>query len=401
MFRDRIKELRRVRAGELRANPRNWREHPESQKAAVRAVLREVGIADAVLAREVDGGLELIDGHLRADLEADAMLPVLILDVDQAEADKLLATIDPLAAMAEANEEKLAALLATLETESDEMRALVAEVAKENGATQTPEIVEDSAPEADTVPTRCQPGDLWQLGEHRLLCGDSTKAEDVARVLAGATPHLMVTDPPYGVEYDADWRNQALRSDGTTSDGRAVGKVENDDRADWVEAWRLFPGDVCYVWHAGVRAGEVQRSLEDAGFKIRSQIIWAKNNFAIGRGDYHWKHEPCWYAVRDGATGHYVGDRSQTTVWEIDKPMKSETGHSTQKPIECMAKPISNNSNTGESVYEPFCGSGTTLIAAEQLGRKCYGIEISPKYCDVIIARWEKLTGKTATKIEG
>jgi len=223
------------------------------------------------------------------------------------------------------------------------------------------------------------------VGGHRLLAGDSTKAEDVARVMGGDKALLMVTDPPYGVEYDADWRNRADRANGKPYGARAIGKVENDDVADWTPAWMLFTGDVAYIWHADRRASEVQRSIESAGFVIRCQIIWAKQQFAISRGDYHWKHEPCWYAVRKGATGHWGGDRSQTTLWEIDKHVKSETGHSTQKPIECMARPIRNHDS--KFVYDPFLGSGTTMVACQNLNRKCRGIEISPNYCAVILER--------------
>ena len=178
---------------------------------------------------------------------------------------------------------------------------------------------------------------------------------------------------------------------------RAVGKVVNDDRADWREAWALFPGSVAYIWHAGTKAGIVQDSLAACGFETRSQIIWAKNNFAIGRGHYHCKHEPCWYAVRKGSTGHWAGDRKQTTVWNIDKNLKSETGHGTQKPVECMQRPIENNSSPGQAVYEPFSGSGTTIIAAERSGRSCHAIELSPKYVDVAIKRWQDFTGARAT----
>jgi DNA modification methylase len=216
-------------------------------------------------------------------------------------------------------------------------------------------------------------------------------------VLAGVKPHLMVTDPPYGVEYDADWRNKAMRADGTAIAGMATGKVMNDDKADWSEAWALFPGEVAYVWHAGLFAGTVADSLTSNGFKLRSQIIWAKSNFAIGRGDYHWHHEPCWYAVKEKATGHYNGDRKQTTLWQIPKPQKSETGHSTQKPIECMKRPIENNSSPGQAVYEPFSGSGTTIIAAEMTGRCCYAIELNPAYVDVAVTRWQDFTGQAAT----
>src|SRR5205807_7286959 len=194
----------------------------------------------------------------------------------------------------------------------------------------------DDAPEPPAHPV-AEPGDLWVLDRHRLLCGDSTVATDVERVLGGVAPHLMVTDPPYGVNYDPAWRNQAGRSiNGTTQriatgtvikpiGARAVGKVVNDDRADWREAWALFPGSVAYIWHAGTKAGIVQDSLAACGFETRSQIIWAKNNFAIGRGHYHCKHEPCWYVVRKGSTASWVGDHCQTTLWQIDKNLKSET----------------------------------------------------------------------------
>lgn len=252
---------------------------------------------------------------------------------------------------------------------------------------------EDEAPAVPTTPVTV-PGDTWLLGDHRLRCADSTVATDVEALLAGVKPHLMVTDPPYGVEYDANWRNEADRANGKPYGARAVGKVSNDDRADWSEAWALFPGEVCYVWHAGIKAPAVATSLEAAGFQLRSQIIWAKNNFAIGRGHYHWQHEPCWYAVK--GTGHWSGDHSQTTIWKIDKPLKSETGHSTQKPVECMRRPMVNNSSPGQVVYDPFLGSGTSIIAAETTGRICYGMELSPAYCDVIVKRWQDYTGREA-----
>lgn len=242
-------------------------------------------------------------------------------------------------------------------------------------------------------------GDVWRLGRHRLLCGDATKAEDTEKVLAGVNPHLMVTDPPYGVNYDASWRDEAAKHSPSMGNRKdtAKGKVANDDRSDWRDAWALFPGDVGYVWHAGVMAANVADSLSACGFEIRSQIIWAKNHLAIGRSHYHWQHEPCWYVVRADATGHWSGDRKQTTLWQIDKPQKSETGHSTQKPIECMKRPIENNSSPGHAVYEPFCGSGTTIIAAEMAGRSCYAIEIDPAYIDVAIIRWQDFTTEQAT----
>jgi DNA modification methylase len=235
-------------------------------------------------------------------------------------------------------------------------------------------------------------GDVWILGRHRLVCGDSTDADVVAKALNGVTPHLLVSDPPYGVRYDPGWRNRA-----GISQTKRTGAVENDDRADWRQAWTLFPGEVSYVWHGALHATTVAESLEVCGFTIRSQIIWVKDRLVLGRGDYHWMHEPCLYAVRRGGTGHWSGDRKQSTVWSItSRGQDAETVHGTQKPVECMRRPIENNSSPGQAVYEPFSGSGTTIIAAEMTGRACHAIELSPAYVDVAVQRWQSFTGEQA-----
>jgi DNA modification methylase len=241
-------------------------------------------------------------------------------------------------------------------------------------------------------------GDLFQIGEHRLLCGDSTNKETVERVLDGAKPNLMITDPPYGVEYDADWRNHSFRQDGSPTNGRAIGKVTNDDNCRWLETYNLFKGNVVYIWCASLRSTLVYADIIDAGFIPNYLIIWNKSSLVIGRGDYHWKHEPCWYATRKGSKHYWIGDRSQTTVWDIGKPNKSETGHSTQKPLECMARPIRNHEG---DVYEPFAGSGTTLVASQNLNRKCYAIELNPAYVAVILERMsDAFPGIEIKKIE-
>jgi DNA modification methylase len=257
-----------------------------------------------------------------------------------------------------------------------------------------PESDADAEPQIDRaeelrVEWKTEAGQLWELGDHRLLCGDSTKAEDVARCLGGVKPLLMVTDPPYGVEYDPSWRADA----GVNKNKDKMGKVANDDVADWSPAWRLFDGDAAYVYHAGVMSSTVQASLEVCGLKMRAQVIWAKDRMALSRGDYHWQHEPCWYAVRDGKPGHRTDDRTQTTLWNIPARDDSGHGHGTQKPVECMARPIRNHES--EFVYEPFSGSGTTIIACEQLGRKCRAIEINPAYVAVALQRFKDATGKT------
>lgn len=235
-------------------------------------------------------------------------------------------------------------------------------------------------------------GALWHLGDHRLLCGDATNSGDVTRLLQGDRPHLMVTDPPYGVNYDPSWRRDA-----GLAKTKRIGAVANDFRADWTEAWRLFPGDVAYVWHAGLYGDVVAANLKQVGFDIRTQIIWVKKRFTIGRGHYHWGHEPCFYAVRSGANARWNGARDQSTVWEISSAMQdAETVHSTQKPLACMRKPIENNSVTGDMIYEPFCGSGTTLIACQTTGRRCLAIEIDPRYVDIAVRRWQAFTGRAA-----
>jgi len=208
----------------------------------------------------------------------------------------------------------------------------------------------------------------------------------------------MVTDPPYGVGYDPDWRNQADRKNGKKVGGRAIGKVNNDDIADWRAAWALFPGDVAYVWYAGTKEMVIADSLVSSGFSIRAQIIWVKDNIVISRGNYHAKHECLLYAVRGKA--NWTGGRKQNTVWEIKKNTKSETGHSTQKPVEAMRRPMVNNSREGDAVYDPFVGSGTTIIAAELIGRRCFALEINPAYVDVAVLRWQKHTGKEATLVD-
>jgi len=381
---------------------RNSRTHTDEQVAQIAGSIREFGWTNPVL---IDGEAGIIAGHgrvLAAQRLGMKQVPTIQLDhMTEAQRRAYVIADNKLALNAGWDNDLLKVELGELQAldfdlalmgfNPSELETLLAPAATE-GLTDP-----DDTPEPPAQPVSAL-GDVWLLGAHRIVCGDSTTVESVDKALNGVKPHLMVTDPPYGVEYDADWRNKAMRADGSAVGGRAIGKVKNDDRADWSEAWTLFPGDVAYVWHAGLFASTVATSLETAGFKLRSQIIWKKSNFAIGRGDYHWHHEPCWYAVR--GTGHWAGDRKQSTIWEIAKPQKSETGHSTQKPVECMKRPIENNSSPGQAVYEPFSGSGTTIIAGEMTGRSVHAIELNPAYVDVAVTRWQEFTGKTAT-LEG
>jgi DNA modification methylase len=275
---------------------------------------------------------------------------------------------------------------------ADEFATLLAEPTA--GLTDENAVVEPAA-------TSIVRGDLFALGSHRLLCGDATSAADVTRLLDGATPVLMATDAPYGVNYDPAWRH---RHDPTQR--TAVGRVMNDDRAEWAPAWALFRGSIVYAWHAGLKAPTVAADLESAGFTIRSQIIWRKQHFVLSRGDYHWGHEPAWYAVR--GKGRWHGDRTQTTVWDVPNlnPMggtraddNAVTGHSTQKPVKLFEIPIANHTIPGEFVYDPFVGSGTTVIAAQKMGRVAYVMDLDPRYVQVTLTRWEQFTGLRAKRL--
>lgn len=425
-IRDRIKELRRVPASSLRPNPKNWRTHPAEQSEALRGILTEVGFAGAELARELpDGSLMLIDGHLRAEVMGDSPVPVLVLDVTEEEADKLLLTFDPLAAMASADSSKLETLLAGVETENQALADMLETLAKEN--ILPPEVVEDEVPEPPAEPLT-KPGDLWILGEHRLLCGDSTKAEDVARVMNGERAGLLFTSPPYAQQRDYgkkidDW-DGLMRgvfqhaADVLEPDGQILvnlGLVHRDGEwwpywDGWIawmreQGWRRFglyawdqgwgmPGD----WN-GRCAPSFELIFHFNKIAVHPAHFVPKDEASVGQGCHSFRYPDG--SLRDanspGATSntHKIPD----SCWRINRAStggKVESAHPAVFPVELVAFAAQTWPGNGLA-FEPFAGSGTTLIAAEQLSRRCYGIELEPRYCDVIVARWEKFTGQKAT----
>ena len=381
--------------GDLIPYARNARTHDAAQVALIAGSIREFGFTNPVL---VDGDNGIIAGHGRVMAARQlgmAEVPVIELGhLTPAQKRAYVLADNKLGERAGWDMEMLALEVAELQSLGVEMLDLgfVARDLDDLLRLGSADPREDLVPEVPAQPVS-RPGDLWRLGPHRLLCGDATDAAAVQRLNAGITPHLMVTDPPYGVSYDPDWRNRA-----GASETKRTGKVMNDDRADWRAAWALFPGEVAYVWHGALHAAVVAESLEASGFAIRSQIIWAKERLVLSRGHYHWQHEPCWYAVRDKGTGHWAGGRKQTTLWQIASGVQdAETVHGTQKPVECMRRPILNNSSAGQVVYEPFCGSGSTIIAAETTGRIAHALELDPAYIDVALQRWQAFTGRSAT----
>lgn len=376
---------------------RNARTHSDAQVALIAGSIREFGFNNPVL---VDGDNGIIAGHGRVlaaqRLGLTTVPTIRLFHLSAAQKQAYILADNKLAEQAGWDRELLALELQALGDLDFDLTLTGFDLAEIDAllADQTTGLTDpDDVPEPPANPVTVE-GDVWLLGRHRLICGDSTKVEVVNRLLGDVRPHLMVSDPPFGVSYDPAWRNAA-----GMSQTKRTGKVLNDHRADWREAWALFPGDVAYVWHGALHAGTVADSLTASGFEIRSQIIWAKDRLVLSRGHYHWQHEPCWYAVR--GKGHWSGDRKQTTLWQItSRDQDAETVHGTQKPVECMKRPMENNSSPGQAIYEPFSGSGTTIIAGEMTGRHVHAVELNPAYGDVAILRWQAFTGETAT-LEG
>jgi DNA modification methylase len=347
------------------------------------------------------------------------LVPSIIRDIPEAEA-KARALVDN-SEWGEEDLDKTAELLYELGNAGQELDVLgydndrLKELLDSVGALgEQPDAPEAQMDRAEELREKWQTerGQLWVIPsattpgrEHRLLCGDSTSAEDVARLMGGEKAVLMATDPPYGVELDQGWRDRiGLNRLGRSQDDR----LQGDSRVDWSDALKLADADVAIVWHAGIYAGRVHASLEAADYEVLQQIMWAKNMAPLSRSYYHWKHEPAWFARKQGRSVPWHVGRDQTTVWEAASPKHIMSGsdedkqdHPTQKPILLWAKPIENHTTRGEIIYEPFSGSGTGLVAAEQLGRICYGMEIEPKYVAVALQRLAdmglepRLTGAT------
>ena len=374
---------------------RNARTHSAAQVAEIAGSIRTFGFTNPLL---VGGDADVVAGHGRlaaARLLGLTEVPVIPLrNLDDVERRQLMLADNRIALNAGWDAEMLKLELADLGKLGAELKILgfsEQELAAALGGPGSGLVPEDEVPELGDVAVS-RAGDVWLLGSHRVGCGDSRNESMVSAVLAGARPQLMITDPPYGVEYDPEWRHRR----GVNNSARK-GKILNDEIADWSPAWSLFPGEIAYVWHGALRSSIVAESLFKSSFTIRAQIIWAKERLVMSQGDYHWQHEPCWYAVRK--KGNWTGDRKQTTLWNIPTGNQdAETKHATQKPVECMRRPMLNNSSPGQAIYEPFLGSGTTLIAAQSCARVCLAIEIDPLFVDLAIRRWQAFAGERAMR---
>jgi DNA modification methylase len=378
---------------------------PPRLLARLRRSIETFGVVEPLVARPhpaKPGMLEVISGNQRLGLYRElgfAVAPVVVVELDDARARLLAQTLnrtrgsdDPKAYAALL--EQVLERFTPVEVAGvlPETEATLARLLAEHGSSS--EVEEALAWEPLAEP-RSRPGELYELGPHRLLCGDATDPEAVAALFSGETAALMVTDPPYGVSVDHRWRDGVRQPAGSARSATLL----NDDRADWRQAYLLSPAAIAYVWHGALFAGLVQAGLDEAGYVVRQQIIWEKEIHALSRAHYQWAHEACWYAVRRGASANWQGGRRQLTVWEAASPIAgfgsggrgedAVTAHPTQKPLELFERPILNHTQPGDVVYDPFAGSGTCLIAAARQGRRCFAIELDPRWCDLIRDRYQ------------
>lgn len=256
-----------------------------------------------------------------------------------------------------------------------------------------PAVEDDYEVELPEAP-KSKPGDLYKLGRHRLLCGDATIAEDIARLMGDAQADLLLTDPPYGVDYTGATKDALkIENDNLKGDAFTEFLTSAFEAADTV----MKPGAAFYIWHANQKQVEFISACKQAGWDVRQVLIWAKNAFTLGRQDYQWQHEPCLYGWKGGAAHLWASDRKQSTILQFDKPLRNAE-HPTMKPVALFDYQMRNNTKHGQIVLDTFAGSGTTIIAAEQNGRTAYCMELDPRYVDVIVDRWEKFTGEKAKR---
>lgn len=436
-------QVEMVPLAELRPYDGNAKKHTNEQVDAVEASIREFGFRNPVLAwHNDDGAPEIVAGHARCIAARNlgmGEVPVIFVD-DLSDAQRRALTLvdNQTTMMTGWDEDQLSYELDILSSEFDmsDFGFALSDI------TDDVETMLDGISEDDVrqdVDRKCSEGQIWKLGDHRLMCGDSTDADQVAKLMGGDLADMLLTDPPYNVALGHHMRPSEARQLHRRTDGLVI---ENDSWES-VEEFDNFlakafanadssmrPGAAFYIWHAHVWSLPFFSAAGRAGFEIRQCLVWAKSTFVLGRQDYQWRHEPCLYGWKGGAAHYFVDDRRQTTVFEDsmpninamskaemrdllkeifsdrqsdtvlheDKPSRSDE-HPTMKPVKLMARQIANSSKKGWIVLDLFGGSGSTMMACEQLGRRCYMMELDPHYCDVIIDRWERFTGNVAEMV--
>lgn len=396
-------EVREMAVADLVPYANNAKKHPKEQIDQIAESISEFGNCDPIAVwHNEDGEAEIVEGHGRVmalkQLGIDTA-PVICLDHLTDEQRRAYTHVHNQTTLSSGFDEQ--ALIEDMDNLDMDWEALgFSEFMPDF---EHDDIEDEGMPEE--VVCRCKRGDVWVLGAHRVKCGSSTDPDDMADLLRGGVADLIVTDPPYNVALGQHDRPSEAKQLRRSTDGLVIANDSWDNDEDFIEFLRsafelgmdaLKPGGAFYIWHADAQRMNFLKACERAGMTIREYLVWVKNVFTLGRQDYQWRHEPCLYGWKDGASHQWYSDRKQSTVLEFDKP-SSNSEHPTMKPIPLIAYQIENSSKEGDLVLDMFGGSGSTLIACEKLGRKCVTMELDPHYCDVIISRWEEMTGQRAT----
>ena len=384
---------------DIRPHPDNYKVHPPEQLRSLKASLKTFSWTTPIKAN-LEGFIIAGHGMYQVALEEGyTHVPVEFCALDKQLSKAYLIADNETARRAVTEQDKLNELLeGALSIPDFDIEAVgfsSEDIDTLLGSGEVGEVVEDEFNPDDVKESRCKEGDLWQLGKHRLICADSTDSASISRLMGGDSASLVVTDPPYNVDYTGKTAD-ALKIKNDTMDDSSFYKFLLSAYTNMYNS--LDDGGSIYVFHADTEGINFRKAMLDAGFKLSQCLVWVKNSMVMGRQDYHWQHEPILYGWKPTAAHKWYSDRSQTTVWNFSRPTSSQD-HPTMKPIDLISYPITNSSKAGDIVLDPFLGSGSTLIACEQLNRICYGAEIDPHYCDVILSRWEQFTNQTAKKL--
>lgn len=388
-------EYKRVALSELHEDPANARVHPDENLADIRASLKEFGQVEPLVVQKASGKVIGGNGRLKVMRELGwKECDVAYVEFDNAKSTALGIALNRAGERAEWDPEVLEKLLAEIGDVNEELEQSFKELEEAAG-------IEEPAGEADAEPQidraaelqkkwGTAQGQLWLIGEHRLLCGDSTKREDVERVMGVERAMLMATDPPYGVDFAGAKYNPKAKEWAAIDNDELQGGDLETFLAAFLTSWLPSVDEQSgfYFWCAAMAEGAAAAAaIKKAGLHIQAQIIWNKNCLVLGQADYHWKHENCWYAFFKGKQHRWYGERDKTTVWEVDKVANSAYVRPMQKPTELYTIPMQHHTKQGDIVAEPFAGSGSQLVGAENMKRRCYAIEFSPNYCAVILER--------------
>lgn len=376
-------------------NPRKDLKPDDAEYIKIKNSIVKFGFVSPLV---INKDMTVIGGHQRLKVLKDLRITeveCIVVDLDKTNEKALNIALNKI--QGDWDEDKLEALLQELKLEEFDMNLTgfdfdeVDEILNDINGTKEDNFDVDSAYEEIEEPIT-KPGDIWILGNHRLMCGDSTHKDDIMRLMNNQDADMLLTDPPYNVDYV-----------GKTAEALKIKNDNMDDNQFYEFLRKVFEnmyivtkeGASIYVFHADTEGINFRKAFKDAGFKLAECLIWKKDCFVMGRQDYQWQHEPILYGWKEGTAHYFINDRTQSTILEFDRP-KQSTLHPTMKPIDLIAKLIKNSSKENDIILDLFGGSGSTIIAAEQLNRNCYTMELDPKYCDVIVKRWETLTNKEA-----